>query len=226
VRPSAALSKTNILRVLQNAYVTKGKSIKKRPCLSFVATLEAGTVGLKSFSGKLNTFYGAAAAIVHADTRFVARRVPHITTGAAPTKIHYADQYSALLYVCAEYGDGTFRHHYLDDPGAWSAPARCSSMHSAGPPWRTAFAMRRPPSWIRACGRRRTPTSSATSGARLSERLSLRGHRDRRRRPLRRSRAGVAVDARPHGDRQPGRRSGDVDLPSARRGSSRCGPSS
>src|SRR3954470_18091027 len=121
VRPAAALSKTNILRVLQNAYVTKGKSIKKRPCLSFVATLEAGTVGLKSFSGKLNTFYGAAAAIVHADTRFVARRVPHITTGAAPTKIHYADQYNALLYVAAEYGDGTFRHHYLDDPGAWSA---------------------------------------------------------------------------------------------------------
>ncbi|TAK84368.1 MAG: hypothetical protein EPO20_14875 [Betaproteobacteria bacterium] len=120
VRPAFALSRANILRVLTNAYVTTGKSIKKRPCLEKIATLEAGTVGLKSFAGKLNTFYGAGAAIAHADTRFVARRVPHITTGVAPTKIHYADQYNALLYVAAEYGDGTFRHHYLDDPGAWA----------------------------------------------------------------------------------------------------------
>jgi hypothetical protein len=121
VRPAAALSKPNILRVLTNAYVTTGKAIKKRPCLTLEATLEAGTVGLKSFGGKLNTFYGHGAAITHADTRFVARRVPHITTGAAPTKIHYCDQYNALAYVAAEYGDGTFRHHYLDDPGAWAA---------------------------------------------------------------------------------------------------------
>jgi len=121
VRPAAALSKTNILRVLTNAYVSTGKSIKKRPCLEFVATLEAGTVGLKAFGGKLNTFYGHGAAITHANTLFVPKRVPHITTGAAPTKIHYADQYNALLYVAAEYGDGTFRHHYLDDPGAWVA---------------------------------------------------------------------------------------------------------
>lgn len=85
------------------------------------ATLEAGTVGLKAFGGKLNTFYGHGAAITHADTRFEARRVPHITTGASPTKIHYCDQYNALMYVAAEFGDGTFRHHYLDDPGTWAA---------------------------------------------------------------------------------------------------------
>ena len=121
VRPAAALSKTNILRVLTNAYVTTGKSIKKRPCLEKIATLEAGTVGLKAFGGKLNTFYGAAPVITHADTRFVARRLPHWTSGAAPTKIHYCDQYNALMYACAEYAGGVFRHHYLDDPGAWAA---------------------------------------------------------------------------------------------------------
>lgn len=119
VRPAAALSKVNILRVLRNAYVTTGKSVRKRPCLEKIATLEAGTVGLKAFGGKLNTFYGQGAAINHADTRFVARRVPHWTTGAAPTKIHYCDQYNALLYVAAEYAGGVFRHHYLDDPGVW-----------------------------------------------------------------------------------------------------------
>lgn len=120
VRPAAALSRPNILRVLTNGYITNGKSIKKRPCLYKEATLEAGTVGLKAFGGKLNTFYGAGSAITHADTRFVARRTPHITTGAAPTKVHYCDQYNALMYVAVEYGDGTFRHHYLDDPGAWA----------------------------------------------------------------------------------------------------------
>jgi hypothetical protein len=121
VRPAAALSKANILRVLTNAYVTTGKSIKKRPCLEKIATLEAGTIGLKAFGGKLNTFYGDGAAITHADSRFVARRLPHHTSGAAPVKIHYCDQYNALMYACAEYSGSVFRHHYLDDPGAWSA---------------------------------------------------------------------------------------------------------
>ncbi len=121
VRPAAALAKPNILRVLTNAYVTTGKSIKKRPCLEFVDTIEAGTVGLKSFDGKLNTFYGDGAAITHANPLFVPLRVPHHTSGAAPTKIHYCDQYNALAYVAAEYSGGVFRHHYLDDPGAWAA---------------------------------------------------------------------------------------------------------
>lgn len=119
VRPDFAISKANILRVLTNGYVTTGRKIKKRPCLSFVATLEAGTVGLKASGTKLRTFYGDAATITHANTLFQATRVPHVTTGAAPTKIQYCDQFNALPYVVAEYGDGTFRHHYLDDPGVW-----------------------------------------------------------------------------------------------------------
>jgi hypothetical protein len=121
VRPLQYMSRPNILRTLLNAYVTTGKTIKKRPCLQAVATLEAGTVGLKSFNGKLQTFYGQGAAIVHANPLFNANRVPKWDTGADPVKIHYADQYNAILYVVAEYAGGVFRHHYLDDPGAWSA---------------------------------------------------------------------------------------------------------
>jgi hypothetical protein len=55
------------------------------------------------FQGKLQTFYGQGAAIVHANPLFNANRVPHWTTGASPTRIHYADQYNAILYVVAEY---------------------------------------------------------------------------------------------------------------------------
>lgn len=119
VRPAASLSKTNILRVLSNAYITTGKSIKKRPCLNHIATLEAGTVGLKSFGGKLNTFYGSVGGVItHADTRFVARRV------ASPvhpqvSKIHFCDQFNGLMYVAVEYVGGSILHHYLDDPGVW-----------------------------------------------------------------------------------------------------------
>lgn len=119
VRPAAAMSKANILRVLTNAYITTGRSIKKRPCLSFIATLEAGTVGLKASASKLLTFYGAAATITHANPLFQATRVPHITTGAAPIRIAYCDQFNALPYVAATYGDNTTRHHYLDDPTVW-----------------------------------------------------------------------------------------------------------
>lgn len=123
VRQDIAVSEANVLRKLTNAYVTTGrkKKIKKRPCLEKIVTLEPGTVGLKAFGGKLNTFYGDGATITHADTRFLARRVPHHTSGAAPTKIHFCDQYSALMYVVAEYSGSVYRHHYLDDPGAWAA---------------------------------------------------------------------------------------------------------
>jgi hypothetical protein len=119
VRPQQYLARPNILRVLMDAYVTTGKTIKKRPCLQSIATLEAGTVGLKSFKGKLQTFYGDGTPIVHANPLFNANKVPHWTTGAAPTKIHYADQYNAILYVVAEFAGSVYRHYYLDDPGVW-----------------------------------------------------------------------------------------------------------
>jgi hypothetical protein len=120
LRPAAALSRSNALRVLRNAYVTTGRSIKKRPCLEQVYTLEPGTVGLKASGGRLRTFTGAAT-VMHLNPLFQPTKVPHITTGVAPTKIHYCDHFNALPYVVAEYGDGTSRHHYLDDPGAWVA---------------------------------------------------------------------------------------------------------
>jgi len=68
-------------------------------------------VGLKAFGGKLNTFYGPTP-VTHADTRFIPHDIGY--GGAAPTKIHYCDQFNAQMYVVAEYAPGTFRHHYLD----------------------------------------------------------------------------------------------------------------
>jgi len=139
VRQLAALTRGNILRVLTNAYITTGKSIKKRPCLDLVAALEPGTVGLKAINGRLNTFYGQGAQITHANALFLAQRVPHHTSGAAPTKIHYGDQFNALPYVVAEYADGTIRHHYLDDPGAWAATTAYTAGDYARPTTANGF---------------------------------------------------------------------------------------
>lgn len=130
------MSRANILLSLKNAYITTGRSIKKRPCLTLIAVLEAGTVGLKASGGKLLTFYGQGVAITHANSLFQATRVPAPLlntetpgpiTGEAPIKIPYCDQFNALPYVVAGFSDGSYTHYYLDDPGAWKASTAYTS---------------------------------------------------------------------------------------------------
>lgn len=114
LRKGASVSDANRLRVLDNCYVTTGKTIRKRPGLSVVANLEPGTVGLKSAGGKLNTFYSTGT-VTHADTRFVPNKIEHPTTpSAALSKIHYADSFNGYIYVSAEYVGGDIKHHYID----------------------------------------------------------------------------------------------------------------
>lgn len=121
-RNNASMSAANVLYVLNNAYVTTGKKIKKRPCLTRIATLEAGTVGLRAQGGLLNTFYGPGATITHANSLFKANRVQKAADPALTvTKAHYGENFNGYLYCCVEYSDGTTKHHYLDDPGAWAA---------------------------------------------------------------------------------------------------------
>ena len=113
VRKGASVSDANRLRVLDNCYVTTGKTIRKRPGLTVFANLEYGTVGLKSAGGKLNTFYSQGT-VTHADSRFVANKIAHPTTPLDLTKIHYADSFNGYIYVAAEYVGGDIKHHYLD----------------------------------------------------------------------------------------------------------------
>lgn len=114
LRKGASVSDANRLRVLDNCYVTTGKTIRKRPGLTVFANLEAGTVGLKSSGGKLNTFYSTGT-VTHADTRFVANKVEHPTVSTMnASKIHYADSFNGYIYVSAEYANGDIVHHYLD----------------------------------------------------------------------------------------------------------------
>lgn len=125
VRRGASTSDANRLRVLRNAYITTGKQVQKRPCLSRVATLEPGTKGLRAAAGKLNTFYESGA-IVHANTLFKANKCPHPTTPQLVSRVHFADMFLGYLYASVEYVDGSVWHHYLDGtPASHIADANC-----------------------------------------------------------------------------------------------------
>jgi len=122
LRRSVSMSAANVLFLLKNCYITTGKAIKKRPCIIIVTTLEAGTVGLKAAGGKLNTFYGEGAQIIHSNPLFRSNRVPNHITSEAPIKIHYAENFNGFLYVSAGYASAVqpASHHYLDDAtDAW-----------------------------------------------------------------------------------------------------------
>jgi len=112
----------NALWSMTNCYATKGKSIKKRPCLTSPVGIEAGTKGLRAAGGKLNTFYSAdGAALTHANTLFKPRRARNQGALSAVSKVHYAELFNGYLYASIEYANGTIEHHYFDDPGAWTA---------------------------------------------------------------------------------------------------------
>lgn len=121
LRKGASTSDANRLRVLKNAYTTEGRTIRKRPGLTKIATLEAGTKGLFAGNGKLNTFYGGTTTINHANTLFKSNNVRSPTTPALlVSNVHYSDVFNGYMYASVEYTTGELRHHYLDGaaPGA------------------------------------------------------------------------------------------------------------
>lgn len=121
LRKGKSTSDANRLRVLKNAHATEGRTIRKRPGTTKVATLEAGTSGLFAGNGKLNTFYGGTATITHANTLFKANNARHAATPATQiSKVHWADVFNGYVYASVEYTDATKKHHYFDGaaPGA------------------------------------------------------------------------------------------------------------
>lgn len=115
LRKGASVSDANRLRELDNAYVTTGRTIRKRPGLELVTTLESGTLGLTAAGGKLNTFYSIGT-VTHADARFVANKIayPNVSPSYGLKKVLFADVFNGYLYVAAEYWDGSIFHHYLN----------------------------------------------------------------------------------------------------------------
>ena len=154
LRKGASVSDANRLRVLDNCYVTTGRTIRKRPGLVTVATLEPGTKGLRAAGGKLNTFY-AKGSITHANTQFLANKITHPTLPDMEVqKIHYADSFNGYLYVSAQYLNGDIRHHYLDDVSVLTAWVATTAL--------TLGVERRP---VTSNGYRYQVTTAGTTGA-------------------------------------------------------------
>lgn len=134
LRKGLSTSDANRLRVLKNAHATEGRTIRKRPGTTKVATLEAGTTGLFAGNGKLNTFYGGTGVINHANTLFKSHNVRNESNPAlAVSKVHYGDVFNGFMYSAIEYSNGDIEHHYLDAPASWVASTNYSVGDVAGP---------------------------------------------------------------------------------------------
>jgi hypothetical protein len=121
LRKGKSTSDANRLRVLKNAYATEGRTIRKRPGLTKITTLEAGTVGLFAGNGKLNTFYGGTTTINHANNLFSAKNVRSPSdSNLAISTVHYADVFNGYVYASVQYTNGEIKHHYLDNAAAGS----------------------------------------------------------------------------------------------------------
>lgn len=113
LRKGASVSDANRLREMKNAHVTTGLATQKRPGLTKVAVLEAGTKGLFAAFGKLQTFYGDGV-ITHANTLFKANKVLFSGGAQAVADVPFADVFNAYIYCAVQYVGGQVEHHYLD----------------------------------------------------------------------------------------------------------------
>lgn len=115
-RKGRAVADANRLYDLKNCYVTPGWAIQKRPGLTLVGELSAGTKGLAAFNGELHTFsaiqdpsHGAGQGVTFQNTQ-----IPYSANALDDIlEIHYADVFNGALYVSAEYDSGNSEHHYI-----------------------------------------------------------------------------------------------------------------
>lgn len=127
LRKGPSTSDANRLRVLTNAYVTQGKTIRKRHGCQRVQRLQPGTVGLFAGLGKLNTFQMLSSAYptaaVHTGTMVVNRvltdEVGLEDGGIKLREVMNCEPFNGFLYVVAKQVGvdllgSTYRHHYLD----------------------------------------------------------------------------------------------------------------
>lgn len=112
-RLSRFTADANRLYNLKNAFVTLGKEIESRPGLTLqAASLANAPRGLVEIAGRLKAFIGQGPAVTVGNLDVLL--LSHPTTPQAITEIHFAEAFNGVLYVVAQYADGSIVHHYLD----------------------------------------------------------------------------------------------------------------
>ena len=108
VRQLASSADANRLRTLQNAYVTTGRTIRKRPGLKKVADLPDDCVGLFAGLDSLWTFSTEPVDAVDGVQNVV---MPH---NVPLIGVAHVEVFNGYLYVAGRYADGQIRHSYID----------------------------------------------------------------------------------------------------------------
>lgn len=106
-RQLASSADANRLRVLENAYVTTGRTIKKRPGLKKYTTLPDGTKGLFSGLGKLWVFSGENKLIPYFN-------VLKVENAENIKRIVSCEVFNGYIYAVIMHKGADIRHFYFD----------------------------------------------------------------------------------------------------------------
>ena len=101
----------NRLRVLKNAYITTGRSIRKRAGLKRIAELTPSSKGLVAGMNQLWTF--STIPLSHGNT-LIGNKTIDDPTGTGIDTIEHVEIFNNFFYLCAKYDNGVTKHHYLD----------------------------------------------------------------------------------------------------------------
>lgn len=110
----------NRLWTLQNAYITAGKKIKKRPGLSLVATGLNGSVGLETINNALTVFSLVGSGFVAPGGVSLLELTDYNPLGGAVhnlTDVLYAEFFQGFPYIVGQY------FGYYNDPATGASPA-------------------------------------------------------------------------------------------------------
>ena len=104
------------LVTLENAHITRGGEIEKRPAFVSLADLPANTKGLAASGGQIYVFGSVASSAVTfasgtpANINYV--RLQHPTPSVELTKVLSVDFFNGQVYAAAQFADGRIYHYY------------------------------------------------------------------------------------------------------------------
>ena len=104
------------LVTLENAHITRGGEIEKRPAFVELADLPSNTIGLAASGGQIYVFGDAAPSSINfapgtpSNINYVRLQHP---SGEALTDVLSVDFYNGQVYVAAQFSDGRI-YHYFD----------------------------------------------------------------------------------------------------------------
>lgn len=122
LRKGANVSDANRLLELTNAYVTTGLAVQRRPGLTAVGELPAGTGGLFTALGHLNVVAGASG-IPSTHEMVHVLHAPH--GGRTPVRVTASDIFMGQIVAAVQYGDGSIRHHLFSGGASSILPDPC-----------------------------------------------------------------------------------------------------